>query len=92
MPTPLLDQTDIQSYCTLKQQIRALTDQLEAVEGRLKEAMGDATEARVDGVIVRYQPIDRRILDTTRLKAELPDITEMYTKIITARQFTVRAW
>jgi predicted phage-related endonuclease len=92
MQTPLLDQTDIQSYCTLKQQIRALTDQLEAVESRLKEAMGDATEARVDGVIVRYQPIERRLVDTTRLKSERPDIAEIYTKISTSRQFTVRAW
>jgi predicted phage-related endonuclease len=92
MQTPLLDQTDVQTYCTLKQQIRALTDQLEAVEGRLKEAMGDATEAHVDGIIVRYQPIERRLVDTTRLKAERPDIAEMYTKISTSRQFTVRAW
>jgi predicted phage-related endonuclease len=92
MQTPLLDQSDVQTYCTLKQQIRALTDQLEAVEGRLKDAMGEATEARVDGVIVRYQPIERRIVDTTRLKAERPDIAEMYTKISTSRQFTVRAW
>lgn len=91
MQAPLIDQTDIQSYCTLKQQIRALTDQLEAVESRLKEAMGDATEARVDGVIVRYQPIERRLVDTTRLKAERPDIAEMYTKISMSRQFTVRA-
>ena len=92
MQTPLLDQTDVQAYCTLKQQIRALTDQLEAVEVRLKDAMGDATEARVDGVIVRYRPVERRIVDTTRLKTERPDIAEMYTRIITARQFTVRAW
>ena len=92
MQTPLLDQSDVQTYCTLKQQMSALKDQLEAVESRLKEAMGDATEARVDGVIVRYQPIERRIVDTTRLKAERPDIAEMYTRILTARQFTVRAW
>lgn len=92
MLTPRLDQTDVQTYCTLKQQIRALTDQLEAVEGRLKDAMGEATEARVDGVIVRYQPIERRIVDTSRLKAERPDIAEMYTRLSTARQFTVRAW
>jgi predicted phage-related endonuclease len=92
MQTPFLDQSDVQTYCALKQQIRALTDQLEAVEGRLKAAMGEATEARVDGVIVRYQPIERRIVDTTRLKTERPDIAEMYTKISTSRQFTVRAW
>jgi predicted phage-related endonuclease len=92
MQTPFLDPTDVQNYCALKQSIRALQDQLEAVEVRLKDAMGDATEARVDGVIVRYQPVERRIVDTTRLKTERPDIAEMYMRISTARQFTVRAW
>jgi predicted phage-related endonuclease len=92
MQTPLLDPSDLQNYCAIKQSIRVLQDQLEAVEGRLKDAMGDATEARVDGVIVRYRPVERRMVDTTRLKAERPDIAEMYTRIITARQFTVRAW
>lgn len=65
-----------------------LEDQKAAYINAIKAAMGDATEAVTDGErIATWKEQSRTSLDTTALKAAMPDVYEQFAKTTTTRVF-----
>lgn len=76
-------------------EIQAYIKQLEAEAEALKAAMIAEMESKgidnlqVDVYTVRYTEYESKRLDTTAIKAELPDLAERFTKITKTRRFSV---
>lgn len=76
----------------LKAQAKRLDEQITLRENELKAALGEATEAMVDGVLVAsWRPVSRASLDAKALRANHPDIAALYTSTTTSRRFVLAA-
>jgi putative phage-type endonuclease len=74
-----------------KAQLAAVKEQTAELENRLKLALGNATTAidRHDNVVLRWTPTKRRALDAALLKAERPELAELFTTTTETRRFSV---
>lgn len=79
--------TRVHKINVLRAQAKELEAQAKALEDSVKESLGDATEyTTADGKLSFSWPcITRRSLDTTRLKAEQPQVYGDYLKESTYR-------
>lgn len=75
----------------LKAKASATAEQIEARENLLRSAMGEATVAvsPTDVEVLRWTNTVARRVDTTRLKADRPEIASEYTTEKATRRFTV---
>lgn len=75
----------------LKAKAHATAEQIEARENLLRSAMGEATVAisPTDEEVLRWSNTVARRVDTTRLKADRPEIASEYTTEKATRRFTV---
>jgi putative phage-type endonuclease len=70
----------------LKAQAKALDEQIAATENAIKAALGDSTDGIHDGqLVVSWRPQNTTRIDTTRLRADHPDIADSYSTTTTSR-------
>ena len=75
----------------IKHKTDILEDQMKELDAKLMSLMGDA-EALVDGQgkrLVSWKNIIRRMFDTTKFKAEMPDLYHQFSKTSTSRTFRI---
>ena len=63
-----------------KKAAKDLEEEIKNLENRVKATLGDAGEGSDDNFIVTWKSQSRTSLDGTRLKKELPDVYETYSK------------
>jgi predicted phage-related endonuclease len=74
-------QAYVAKLAAIRAQKKALTEAEERAKDRLREYLGSDEVGEVDGTpVVRVLTITSNRLDTTRLKAEKPEIAAAYTK------------
>lgn len=80
----------VKKYLELKEQIKALEEQKDALEAEIKAEFADGQEEiRTGAFLIRWTKYTTPRLDSTKLKKELPDIYKLYTKITSGRRFSV---
>lgn len=73
------------------QMINELKSEAEDLKNKIKEYIGiNENLTLLDKVIATYKTHERKMLDTQRLKSELPDIFSKYNKVITIRNLRLR--
>lgn len=65
-------------------------ERLQTASNHLKDFMKDYNVAKCQNHLISWKPINTERLDSKRLKAELPEVYEKYTKVTTSRRFQVR--
>lgn len=75
----------------IENQIKALQAQADAIKNEIKADMdADSLEEIDTGKYkVRYKIIESVRLDNKALKADLPDVYSLYTRVSTCKRFTV---
>ena len=87
--------TDITATAKEYRELRIMIKEMEEAAETLKQQMigfMDANQHEVytaGGHIIRYSVYESSRIDTTALKAELPEIAERYTKLSTNTRFQV---
>lgn len=80
----------VKKYLEIKEQIKALEEQKDALEAEIKaEFTDDMEEIKTEKFLIRWTKYTTPRLDSTRLKKDLPDIYKLYTKITEGRRFSV---
>lgn len=84
---------DLEMIEDLKQQIKRLTNDKKEYENQIKKKMisasavyGNGSDYRVD-----WKPQEKTLIDSTRLKAERPEIAAEYSKVSKSQPFYVKA-
>lgn len=77
---PFLVLDDLERLRSLKKETKALADERDSIEGRLKSQIGDQEFLAVDGrPVARWQTVaGRTALDTKALDADHPNLREQY--------------
>lgn len=73
----------------LKRQQKALEDAIDALEGAIKDYMGDKPEVTCGTYRILWTPYTDTRIDAKALKADLPDIAAQYTRSKLARRFSI---
>jgi len=75
------------------QELKRMKEELEAeiasIEDTIKASMGDQETITAGAFKITWKPVTSSRLDTTALKAALPDVAARFMKTITARRFCV---
>lgn len=79
----------IKELVELRRMREELEAEITALEDGIKAEMGDREQITAGAYKVTWKPITSSRLDTTALKAELPEIAARFMKQTTARRFTV---
>lgn len=80
----------VKKLLEIKEQIKELEEQQKALEDEIKsEFTDDVEEINTGRYLVRWTKVSSTRLDSTKLKKDLPDIYQLYTKIVNSRRFTV---
>lgn len=91
--TPELDLTiytnELSEYHLLEQEIAERTARRDQIKQELQLYLKDATRGVGENVKISWKSFEKRILDGTRLKAEMPDIYDKYSKITVQRPFRI---
>lgn len=75
----------------LKARIKDMETRVDLIDNEVRAALEDAEEGRVDGArAVTYKAQVARRVDTTRLRAEQPELTEQYTNATESRVLRYR--
>jgi predicted phage-related endonuclease len=78
------------AYLKARATIAEWQEVADEVATRLKKVLDNADTATYLGkVVFTYKPMQRRVLDQKRLKAERPDIAQAYTTVQETRPFRV---
>lgn len=81
---------EIELYLQMKQSKKELEKELKEVENHIKDFMQDAEKAHSDKAKVSWKNIVSRRLDSKKLKEDLPEIYEKYTKSSATRRFDIK--
>jgi len=73
----------------LRRMQEELTAEIEALQDKIKNHMGDQELLLAGPYKVTWKPITTTRIDTTALKKALPDIAERFSKTTTTRRFTI---
>lgn len=75
----------------LDARIKALQAQMDAIKNEIKEDMDADNLEEIDTgkFKVRYKLVESVRLDNKALKADLPDVYNLYSKVSTCKRFTV---
>lgn len=73
----------------LRRMQEELTAEIEALQDKIKNHMGDTELLLAGPYKVTYKPVTTTRIDTTALKKALPDIAERFSKTTTTRRFTI---
>ncbi|MCL2697713.1 MAG: hypothetical protein FWE74_06500 [Oscillospiraceae bacterium] len=79
----------VNDYKSLKTTIKDLEQRLKAIEGEIKNYMGDEEELIVGGNTVRWKRIVLNKFDVTEFNAQHPVLYEQFLKQSESRRFTV---
>ena len=84
---------ELESKCWELRQLQALIDEAQAeaetIKDTIKAAMGDSEAIQAGEYKITWKPITSSRLDTTALRAALPDVAERFTRTSTTRRFCV---
>lgn len=81
----------ISEYSHAKEQIKAFTEKKHLAENRLKDMLGNNESGIIGSSTVIWKSVTQERLDTTRLKKELPDISDKYTTRSSYRKFSIKS-
>lgn len=83
--------TRVHDLRELKRMAEELTDEIKVIEDLLKAHMTERQTDKLTGpdYKVCWTPYSTSRIDTTALKAELPDIAARYTKTTETRRFSI---
>ena len=73
----------------LRRMQEELTAEIEALQDKIKNHMGDQELLLAGPYKVTWKPVTTTRIDTTALKKALPDIAERFSKTTTTRRFTI---
>lgn len=73
----------------LEAQIKALKAKADAIKKTMQDEMGNEEHVEVDGFKVNYTIVISTTLDSTKLKKELPDLWNKYSKEGITRRFSI---
>ena len=73
----------------LRRMQEELTAEIEALQDKIKNHMGDQELLLAGPYKVTWKPVTTTRIDTTALKKALPDIAAQYSKTTTTRRFTI---
>lgn len=76
-------------YKELQRLSEELSDQLDSIKEQIRAIMGGAETVTAGQYKVTDKPVTSSRLDSTALKRELPEIAAQYTKVTTAKRFTI---
>jgi predicted phage-related endonuclease len=74
----------------LKDDIKGLETELDAVENKIKAMLGDNESGSVGNKLVTWKSISSNRVDTKKLKVEQPAIYNQYVKETSYRKFDVK--
>lgn len=80
---------DIQELQELKRMKEELDATIEAVQDKIKTAMGDTETATFGAYKVTYKTVISTRVDTTALKNELPDVAARFSKTSESRPLRI---
>lgn len=81
---------ELNEYTLLKAQKKELDDRIGAIENAIKAEMGEAEKAICGTHTVSWKSSDRPTLDSKRLKTEMPDIYDQYSRTSQSRSFSIK--
>ena len=88
-----MSQNELMATVTELQELRRMQEELDAevtaLQDRIKAHMGEAEQMTVGAYKVLWKPVTASRLDTTALKAALPDVAARFTKTTTTRRFQI---
>ena len=79
----------IRELKTLEEQIKALQRKADVIKDEIKAEMGNEEHVEVEGFKVNYTIVISTTLDSTKLKKELPDLWNKYSKEGITRRFSI---
>lgn len=82
--------TLIEAIESIKAEKKQLDEQLKTYENQLKMTLEDASEGISQRYKVTYKAITSNRIDSKKLKAEMPEIYEKYTKPSVSRRLTIK--
>lgn len=84
---------ELESKCRELRHLQALIDEAqaeaEAIKDAIKAAMGDSEAVQAGEYKITWKSVTTARLDTTALRAALPDVAERFTRTSTTRRFCV---
>lgn len=69
--------------------IEEAQDAAEAITDALKATMGSAEELRAGEYKITWRPVASSRIDTSALKKAMPDVAAAFTRVTTARRFSI---
>ena len=73
----------------IENRIKALKDEADALKKEMQDEMGNEEHVQVGGYTVNYAIVISTTLDSTKLKKELPDLWQKYSKEGITRRFSI---
>ena len=80
---------DVLEYDSVVSSIRDLEVKKAVIEHKIKSSLGNYEVGFIKDRKITWKPVVKTSLDTSRLKAELPDIAKEYCKTKTTRVFRI---
>ena len=84
---------ELEMKCRELRQLQNLIEEAQAeaetIRDAIKAAMGDSETVQAGEYKITWKPVKTARIDTTALKAALPDVVERFTKTTTTRRFCV---
>ena len=87
---------EIESKIKEYKELQRMADELTAEMDKIKDKLKAVFEAEHTDTITTthykatYKSVTSKRVDTTELKKELPDVAEKFTKVTTAKRFTIQ--
>ena len=73
----------------IENRIKALKAEADALKKEMQDEMGNEEHVQVGGYTVNYAIVISTTLDSTKLKKELPDLWQKYSKEGITRRFSI---
>lgn len=73
----------------IESRIKALKAEADAIKKEMQDEMGNEEHVQVGGFTVNYTIVISTTLDSTKLKKELPDLWNKYSKEGITRRFSI---
>ena len=73
----------------IENRIKALKAEADALKKEMQDEMGNEEHMQVGGYTVNYTIVISTTLDSTKLKKELPDLWQKYSKEGITRRFSI---
>src|SRR5690606_10066554 len=80
----------IEAIESLKAEKKQIEEQIKAYENQLKMTLKDASVGVTNRFKITYKAVTQNRIDSKRLKEEMPEIYEKYTKQSVSRRLTIK--